>query len=96
MRAQPGNVYSMHVFITLTIHTQRRYRYPSIFIIYQTIPSIILAVLVLVGFSARRKLFCRSQDLQESIKTPTPFCTLTGKEEFVCMLTIAVYYHYYA
>ena len=60
-------------------HTHLRYRYPSVFVVYQTIPSIILAVLVLVGFSARRKLFCRSQDLQESIRHPTPFCTLTGK-----------------
>ena len=69
-----------------------RYRYPSIFVIYQTIPTTVLAVLVLVGVSARTKLFCRSKDLVESVKNPTPFCIVTGKPH-VLEYTISNWLH---
>ena len=68
--------YTAHKF---TMQIFLRYRYPSIFIIYQTIPAIMLAMLILIGISARKRLFCRSRDLIESVKKPTAFCFITGK-----------------
>ena len=60
-------------------HTHaHRYRYPTIFIIYQTIPVLVQAVVFLVGYGARRQLFCQSRDWIESITNPTHFCIITG------------------
>ena len=55
------------------------FSYPSIFVIYETIPLMIIAALVVVGFSSRRKLFCTSPNLISSIGNPTPFCIITGQ-----------------
>ena len=56
-----------------------RCRYPSILVIYQTIPAIVLALLILVGVCAQKDLFCSSKDLFETFSKPTPFCTISGE-----------------
>ena len=49
------------------------------FIIYQNITVAVGAIFVLVGYTAKEPLFCSSDDVQESLDNPTPFCTIIGK-----------------
>ena len=66
----------------MCMHTHahsRRYRYPNIFVIYQTIPVLVEAIVFLVGYSARKQLFCQSRGWLESVKNPSHFCIITGK-----------------
>ena len=58
---------------------QYRFRFPSVFIIYQNITVAVGAIFVLVGYTAKEPLFCSSDDVQESLDNPTPFCTIIGK-----------------
>ena len=37
-----------------------------------------IATVTLVGFADRTGLFCRSNDLLESVRNATPFCVITG------------------
>lgn len=62
-----------------TLRAVCRFAYPSVFIVYQTIPTIVLGVIVLIGYIERQTLFCESQDLQYSYRNPTVFCTLSGQ-----------------
>lgn len=71
-----------NVFEMLPIKTLR-WRYPSVLVVYQTIPAIVLALLVLVGLCARRDLFCSSRDLFETFLKPTSFCLVTGKPKLL-------------
>ena len=58
---------------------QCRFKFPSVFIIYQNITVVVYAIFVLVGYTAKEPLFCSSDDVQESLDNPTPFCTIIGK-----------------
>ena len=71
------NILLLNIIINQCSHTCR-YSYPSIFIIYQTVPTIILGSLALIAYVDNKGLFCSSQFVQESMRNPTTFCTITG------------------
>jgi len=54
-----------------------------VFIIYQNITVVVYAIFILVGYTAKEPLFCSSDDVQESLDNPTPFCTIIGKSSLV-------------
>ena len=56
-----------------------RFKFPSVFIIYQTITVTVYAILILIGYTAKEALFCSSDDVRESLEKPTPFCILIGR-----------------
>ena len=62
---------------------QYRFKFPSVFIIYQNTTVVVYAIFVLVGYAAKEPLFCSSDDVQESLDNPTPFCTIIGKSSLV-------------
>ena len=70
------------------VYTYARCCHPTIFIVYQTVLAMALALLVLVGVSAQKRLFCRSKNLMESVKKPTPFCFITGEINYNIKLRI--------
>ena len=39
-----------------------------------------VGVFVLISFTNRAKLFCTSENLIEAVQSPTPYCSLVGKE----------------
>ena len=53
-------------------------KFPSVFIVYQTITQYVLLVFVLIGYVDKDKLFCSAPDTTESFENPTVFCTITG------------------
>jgi len=55
-----------------------RFKFPSVFVVFQTINVSVFIVFVLIAFT-NRELFCSSDDLVESIDNPTPFCTIIGR-----------------
>ena len=56
-----------------------RFKFPSVFVIFQTITASVYLVFVLIAFTDKEELFCSSDDLVENIDNPTPFCTITGR-----------------
>ena len=55
-----------------------RFTFPSVFIVYSPLPVAVFELLLLIGYFDRKKLFCTSIDLEESVANPTTFCTLQG------------------
>ena len=66
-----------------------RFKFPSVFIIYQNITVVVYAIFILVGYTAKTPLFCNSDDVTENLDNPTPFCTIIGNNSLVpvnCLL----------
>ena len=57
-----------------------RLSFPSVFVVYQTIPFMVIAILVLVGYIDKAALFCREPErgLVANIYDPSPFCLISG------------------
>ena len=57
-----------------------RLSFPSVFVVYQTIPFMVIAILVLVGYIDKAALFCREPELGlvANIYNPSPFCLISG------------------
>ena len=58
--------------------TAYRFKFPSVFIIFQTITVSVYAVFLLIGYTDKQALFCSSDDVIETLDNPTPFCTIIG------------------
>ena len=56
-----------------------RFKFPSVFIVYQTIPLLVLGIFLLIGYMDRDGLFCSSPNTLESLDNPSIFCTITGR-----------------
>jgi len=56
-----------------------RFKFPSVFVIFQTITVSVYIVFVLIAFTDKEELLCSSDDLVEIIDNPTPFCTIIGR-----------------
>ena len=66
------------VIVQLDFFFTCRFKFPSVFIIYQNITVVVYAIFILVGYTAKTPLFCSSDDVTESLDNPTPFCTIIG------------------
>ena len=69
---------------------QYRFKFPSVFIIYQNITVVVGAVFVLIGYTAKEPLFCSSDDVTESLDNATSFCTIIGRSSLNCTSQIFV------
>jgi len=63
----------------LLVLSYYRFKFPSVFVIFQTITVSVYLVFVLIAFTNKEELFCSSDDLVENIDNPTPFCTISGR-----------------
>ena len=64
---------------THLLHTFCRLKFPSVLIVYQTANLLVYDIIILIGRTDPKMLFCKSKDLLVSSTSPTPYCTLTGE-----------------
>ena len=62
----------------LYTHLTRRFKFPSVFIVYQMFPLGLFEIFLLIAFTDRERLFCSQRDLVGSLVDSTPFCTVQG------------------
>ena len=56
-----------------------RFKFPSVFVIFQTITVSVCTVFILIALIDKEEFLCSSDDLVENIDNPTPFCIIIGR-----------------
>ena len=76
-----SNVYCWvnNSIVKIELFSTCRFKFPSVFIIFQTITVSVYAVFILIGYTDKETLFCSSDDVVESMNSSTPFCTIIGR-----------------
>lgn len=71
------------------------FTFPAVLMVYMTVSLSVLAVFIVLGFSARDELYCggsRETSVLDTISTPTPFCTINGVALQYIMLNMALWW----
>ena len=56
-----------------------RFKFPAVFVVYEMIPLGMFEISLLIGYTNRTKLFCKSQNLAENVfESSTFYCNFQG------------------
>ena len=77
----------------LSLHLTYRFKFPSVFIIYQMFPLGLFEIFLLIAFTDRERLFCSKRDVIGSLANSTPFCTIQGVFRSIQRLLYSIQLH---
>ncbi len=56
-----------------------RFKFPAVFVLYEMLPLGLFEISLLIGYTNRTKLFCKTQNIIESaLQSSTFYCNLQG------------------